>query len=384
MSKQPNQRRFRFQTAMLLASLAVLAAAALLSTRPQWVDRYYSEGWSTALGGWLSLFSGLFSGSLAEVLILALLLWQGVSALTGLKHIRQGRSRWGQSLRNGMLRLFTVATVLAALFYLTWGLNYSRPPMAQRMGWQRWNELEQNARQGTEELSRLCLELVEAANQAYLQAHKGPQWQHGQAPLQLSQIDSAIEEGFRQVAARLGRPSSWAASRGPAKPARSSLLMSYLGTAGIYFPWTAEAHFNAMVPDVQLPHTIAHEKAHQRGVASEDEAGLAGFLACLDSDQAYVRYSGLVFAQRQLLNELHQRDPDQARQLSAKRLEAVRKDILSANRFWRSFEGLATRVSERVNDTYLRFHGVEGGIDSYRLSARLLVLYARSQGGTLL
>ncbi len=382
MSKQPDRsRRLGLQAALLFASLAVLAAAALLSRRPQWVELYYSEGWSNAWGTGLSLLSGQTSGSLAEILILALLLWLGVSALLGLRRIRQGRCSWRQSLRKGMLRLLTVAAVVAALFYITWGLNYSRPPMADRMGWQQWSAQE-NSQQGIEELSRLCLQLVEAANQAYRQAHGGPNWQQGKAPLKLTEIDAAIDEGFRKSAARLTRP-AWAASRGAAKPSRISLLMSYLGISGIYLPFTAEAHFNSMVPHVELAHTMAHEKAHQRGIASEDEASMAGFLACLDSGLPYVRYSGLVFAQRRLLAELHRRDPEQARQLVSKRLQAVQEDITSANQFWRSFEGPAAQVSEKVNDTYLRFHGVPGGIDSYGLSSRLLILYARSQGGTL-
>ncbi len=80
--------------------------------------------------------------------------------------------------------------------------------------------------------------------------------------------------------------------------------MNHLGIVGIHFPWTGEADYNYTVPAFQLPHAIAHEKAHRRGVASEDEANFIGYLANALSDAPYARCSGFLFAQRQLLGEL--------------------------------------------------------------------------------
>ena len=43
--------------------------------------------------------------------------------------------------------------------------------------------------------------------------------------------------------------------------------------------------------------------------------------------------------------------------------------------------GEVGKASHAVNDVYLKTNGVEGGIDSYLLSAKLLIVYARKAGG---
>jgi hypothetical protein len=68
--------------------------------------------------------------------------------------------------------------------------------------------------------------------------------------------------------------------------------MTWLSVAGFYSPFTAETDFNREQPAWDLPFSMAHEKAHQRGYAREDEASLIGFLACIDASDPFVRYSG--------------------------------------------------------------------------------------------
>lgn len=43
--------------------------------------------------------------------------------------------------------------------------------------------------------------------------------------------------------------------------------MSRINYTGFFFPYTAEANVNVDSPLCMLPSTIAHELAHQRGVA---------------------------------------------------------------------------------------------------------------------
>ena len=160
--------------------------------------------------------------------------------------------------------------------------------------------------------------------------------------------------------------------------------MSEIGLAGFYSPWTGEANFNPDLPPCQLPHIVAHEKAHQRGVANEAEANFLGYLACVYSDDPYVRYSGLLFAQRQLIIELLLRDRPRGEALLKQRLPGVQRDVNEMKAFWNRYEGRAHSVSLAVNNAYLRANGVEGGLMSYALSARLLVMYARHNAGSCL
>ncbi len=76
------------------------------------------------------------------------------------------------------------------------------------------------------------------------------------------------------------------------KPVMMSELMSYTHITGVYSFFTGEANLNVAFPDYTLPYTAAHELAHQRGIAREDEANFVAFLVCISSDDAYIQYSG--------------------------------------------------------------------------------------------
>lgn len=61
---------------------------------------------------------------------------------------------------------------------------------------------------------------------------------------------------------------------------------------GYYFPFSMEANYNDVMYISNKPHTMCHELAHTKGYISEDEANLIGFLACIESDDDFFKYSG--------------------------------------------------------------------------------------------
>ncbi len=61
---------------------------------------------------------------------------------------------------------------------------------------------------------------------------------------------------------------------------------------GYYFPFSMEANYNDVMYVSNKPHTMCHELAHTKGYISEDEANLIGFLACINSDDDFFKYSG--------------------------------------------------------------------------------------------
>ena len=68
--------------------------------------------------------------------------------------------------------------------------------------------------------------------------------------------------------------------RNQLKPVMLSPLMSYTHVTGIYSYFTGETNINTDFPDYTIPFTAAHEMAHQRGIAREDEANFIAFLVC--------------------------------------------------------------------------------------------------------
>ena len=64
------------------------------------------------------------------------------------------------------------------------------------------------------------------------------------------------------------------------KPVLLSEPMTYTHITGVYTFFTGEANINVHFPDYTIPYTAAHELAHQRGIAREDEANFVAYLVC--------------------------------------------------------------------------------------------------------
>lgn len=368
----------------MLSSAAVLLAVAVLWRFPAFVEAAYSRGAGQAVARGLAAVSGLIPWSGLETLIGLAGLWALASVARAAVDIIRHKRRLLNALACGLLRIGAIAAATIAVFYAIWGLNYARPDLVTRFGWDAPLPADE-ADSSVEELARLCTELIDAANRDYEAATGSSDLGRPSAPAQgIDACDRAIEEGYARVAARFDVTPAFAARRAPAKPVFASWILSHSLISGFYSPWTGEANYNREVPACELLHAIAHEKAHQRCVTSEDEANFFGYLACVNSDDTYVRYSGYLFGQLQLLRELRRLDAARAKELRARRCPGVARDIEAMHDFYAAHVGAVSTVTTAVNDTYLRANRVKGGIKSYAYCARLLVLYARRNDDTCL
>jgi hypothetical protein len=359
-------------------------AMALFAQFPWLVEQVYAQGVGIGIARALSWLTAWYPYSLGELIMLA-----GYTAIPGglivvsVQCLRK-RRQW----RNGLARygLWFIAIAHAALvvFYGVWGLNYSRADVFERQGWERLATGD-DAPGAVDELAALCGELVSATNEAYIAAMGSEDAGEPSRPsMSLRELDANIEAALDRMAVALDMPRGFQGRRGPAKPWLGSWVFTKLGITGMYFPWTGEAQINMLPPWSGRPHTIAHEKAHQRAITSEAEANFVGFLGCIYSDDPYVRYSGLLFAQRQLLGVLSRADRDRAQEIARARIPGITRDLEANGAFWAQHRGPAQAAGRAFNDAYLRANRVEGGVQSYGMSAELLVLLAREQGGTLL
>lgn len=360
--------------ACVLASLALRGLAARF---PDVVESLYARRLAPLGARLLSGLTGVVPWSVAETGVAALVLaaaWAVVGRLRG-PAARLGRAGLVRLLATGAL----VGSLLLLTFDLAWGLHYFRRDLADRLA---WREPPMEAKARLLEAVRLAAELVEATNAAYAEATGTADLGRPSEAPPRARVDAALEEGHVRAGTRLGLEPAYRWRRGPAKPLALSFGLSRLGLAGVYVPWTAEATYNRDVPAALLPHVVAHEKAHQRGAAREDEAQFLGFLACVEAADPYVRYSGYLHAQRELLFQVREVDAEATRSLVSRRHRGVQRDVTAAIAFWQRHEGVASRAADAVNDRYLRAQGVPDGIRSYRRGARLVALFARANGGS--
>ncbi|MET0645264.1 MAG: DUF3810 domain-containing protein [Pyrinomonadaceae bacterium] len=331
----------------------------LASFVPWLVEDYYSRSIYMYVLGSLSPMSRGTRFSVGEILACLILLTACAGVLVfgvGLVRRRGGRRSWVLVwLRYGVWG----AAGLLWFFLLTFGLNYQRPLLFELIGY------EQKKAEPVE-LEALGHKIVESVNHYYLEAHEGER----PAPdsvevikLLNESLDAAPELSFLPKGAFP-----------PPKPIIASEVLTRLGISGIYFPFTAEPNYNRDIPDFQIPFSIAHEMAHQRGVARESEANFVAYVACINSRDPFVRYSGYRNGLG-VLSELYKVDPEKARELARQLGPGYREDSRRAARFWAKAAGAAGALSHRVNDLYLRANRVKAGAADYSNSTTLIIAY---------
>ena len=154
-----------------------------------------------------------------------------------------------------------------------------------------------------------------------------------------------------------------------------SRVMSAMNVTGLYFPFTGESNLNMDFPAATFPATVAHELAHRRGIASEQQCNFLAVLASTRAENAAYQYSGWLLGYIHLSNALYTVAPEEWREIRASLPAPVEADLRAANEYWARYEGVAARASGKAYDTMLKSYGDELGMRSYGAVVDLLVAY---------
>lgn len=158
-----------------------------------------------------------------------------------------------------------------------------------------------------------------------------------------------------------------------------SEAMSYTHITGVYTFFTCEANINVVFPDFTLPFTAAHEFAHQRGIARENEANFVAFLVCISSEDSYIKYSGYMNMLQYLMNALYSADPELYSLFRSTIANEALGELKAYSLFFQKYrDSAASKVSNAVNDTYLKLQGTEG-TKSYGMVVDLAVAYYKNK-----
>jgi hypothetical protein len=340
--------------AVLFAGVLAQWLAALF---PDMTERLYARVFYPRLLVMLSTLGRCFSFSAGEVLTFFLVAAALACVLRFcvLLYVRS-EERMRRVVASARFALWVAAVFLWA-FLLCFGFNYERAPLYVLLGY------EQRAA-STAELEAMTREVVLGVNDNYEKAHAV-----GRSLPERREIVNILEESYNSVPDLLLLPREVYAAP---KPLLSSEVMSRLGVSGIYSPFTGEPNFNADVPDFQMPFTLAHEMAHQRGVARESEANFVAYLVCISSRDPFVRYSGYRNGLG-VAGELYRLDPEKTKELVRQLSPGFREDSRRAAAFWAKASGAAGALGQRVNDLYLRANRVRSGTADYRGSTALII-----------
>ena len=328
--------------------IAMLAAGMLLAIAPRllpgFADRY-AEVMNPVILNTLGRLTGLLPFSLAELLILA-----AVPVLVF-------------SFRKKVLRkvLAYILCTMFLLFQLNEGVYFSRTRFADAAGIRTGNYTD-------EELAQVCRYLADEVNA----------W----APLVtrdnagLMKTDAGVSKRLRASMQALGE--NWPFLSGyypPPKPVFFSVALSHMNFTGIYSIFTVEANYNRDMAEYNMPFTMGHELSHVKGIMSEKEANFIGYLACINSGDPDLHYSGAILGWIYCGNELHDRNYSLWREIALKICPEADRDMKANNAFWDRFDGPVAETAEQANDSYLKAGGISEGVRSYDLVVDLITKY---------
>ena len=173
----------------------------------------------------------------------------------------------------------------------------------------------------------------------------------------------------------------------------SSDFMCQQHMQGYYFPFSMEANYNDVMHILNKPSTMCHELAHLRGYIYEDEANFIGYLACVQSEDAFFQYAGYLSVLTYLNNDLYKAWKESRAVFEEVITEiapvVVEDQVWTDNVFvvqeeWDRINGKALIDTEVVDkaadvfiDTNLKVNGVADGAVSYSRVVRLLLQYYR-------
>ena len=333
---------------------------------PQTVEEVYSQHlfrWISAVFGLLGRAAGPFSAAGLILALLALVLAAALASLPILlwKRPRQRRKTAAYYLCGAVL----LPSLILLLFAVTCAPNYSRPTFAEQSGL----EIRPSS---VDELTELCLSLLQRTNDA-----RDALGEQNTTGMSFSETSKRVQSAFHTLSSEypfLGQPPI------AAKPMIFSEILSSFNLTGFYFPYTAEANVNVHMPDTELPFTIGHELAHTCGFMREDEANFIGYLACLRSDEPYIRYSGLYCALSYSMNALYSVSPERYFAIRKHYHERLKADAAALSAYWQPyFHTPAAKLSDAVNDTYLKANNLTDGVHSYGRMVDLLLAEARAE-----
>lgn len=307
----------------------------------------------------LSRLTGLVPFSVAELVITAFVGGVLIYIISQILGMRQKEGRGARLYRMLMSIVSALLTVYCG-YSLLWGVYYYGDDFVQRSGFEKEKitieQLETVTKYFAAKSNEFSL-LVERDKSGAYCADKG------------GILDKSPE-------VYLNVEKAYPCLEGPqirAKGLWSSKLLSYMDFTGFFFPFTAEANLNIDFPPSLLPATVAHELAHQRGVAKEQEANFVAVLASLEYGEADYCYSACLLAYTHLGNALYSADYERFEPVYRSLNDYVLRDFQVNREYWKKFETPVQTVSTEIYDSFLKSYDQQLGMKSYGACVDLLV-----------
>ena len=313
----------------------------------------------------LAKLSGWIPFSFAEMLLILSPVILVTAIVVGVKyHCGSSRQMWIY-----LASVFCVACMVFNLFVWNMAPGYSAHPLDQKLGLDRKpvsaEELAHTADILLEELKKLESDILFTETGS------------SRMPYSYTEMNALLMQAYDKACEKYDFIDDF---HSVVKPVMLSEPMSYTHITGVYTFFTGEANINVNFPDYTIPYTAAHELAHQRGITREDEANFVAFLVCLESDDPYIRYSGILNVYEYVVSSLYSANYELYKENYYKQPKTIINERIAYSEFFDKYrENIAADVSEATNNAYLQIQGEAQGTRSYGMVVDLAVAYYRDK-----
>ena len=354
-------RRHRGLHIWLLSVCGVLALYFALRTVPGLMTRF-SRGIIMPLERAVAAVCYRASFSVAELLYAiaagVVLLWLGAAV----RRLITEKGRRGRIVYRFVLTVVCTVLTVYAGFSLLWGVNYYAESFQEQSGVYARESTPEELARVTEYFARQlagCADQVQRDENGLFAESRADIFAHS------VRVFDGIYDEF---------PCLVMEDRVP-KGVRFSTALSAMDFTGFYFPFTGEANLNIDSPACYLPSTIAHEMAHQRGIASEQECNFIAIAASTTAQSPAYRYSGWLMGFTYLSNALYRADQEAWKQVRVLQPDTVVADLRDNSAYWAEFEGPVNDAAQKVYDSFLKSSGESRGTQSYGTVVDMLMAY---------
>ena len=335
-----------------LEVLVLLFATLMILKSNKQVCEFFATTFSRA---WIFVFGNLFGWlpfSLYELFLIVVI--AGGITLLVLIIVFLCKRKWKRLLSCALsvsLALFTFLNVYTA----TASFSYGRDKLPDEV-YTEYSGDDLTYEQAVE----LATNLIESANTAF---HETNHDEYGNIvyPYSFREISSLLADEYKRLESNYFSPYTPSGKR-----IINKTIMSELHITGVFFAPFGEANVNGNETNLYLPHTLAHEMAHGKGVMREYEADLVASYVCLTSSNPYVYYGAAVQAMYSAINivGLYPNSSQTVTDLYAKIDAGIRKERSNYNEFYGQFT-LLKDIGKFFNDLYLKLNKQEEGTGSY-------------------
>lgn len=348
-AKRRYSKRYKKKVSLLPISILffIVLATVIIFSRYESLSEWYMTNIYPAIANLLSVVSALVPFSVYDIFIVVAILY--LLKLTLFVIIRKS------SFKSFLYSFIRFVTIIVAWFYFSWGISYFRKDFYGRTNIQ---ETTFNA----DNLREFAKSFIAQANESYVEIEE----------IEKEDIREQIEKSYNENHKSLVL--NYPNGKRRIKNMVFESIFTKMGISGYYGPFFNEIHVNNYSLNFTYPFTLAHEMAHQFGIARESEANLFAFVICSNTDDQRIRYSAYASIISYILYDIRLFMPEEYEDFLNMVKPEIIADVKRNRQHWLSARNeTLSDVQDKAYNAYLKGNKISSGRENYSEVVGLLI-----------